>query len=516
MRAALLLLCACSGGPKAPRSETGRDETGIHDSPAPETGDSENIDTSILDSTHETGGPSDSSDSSDSGEPVPVNLRSLGTFQARFLGEHTEDHVGNGHSFNAEHDLTGDGTPDLVIGAYGYDPGGAVYIVAGPFSGTSSLSAHDSVLRGEGAGVVVTTGQDLDEDGFMDLALSGPAANIGCTACGAVFLMVGPISGEDALLTDTADEAWTGALPSLYAGTSAVMSPDLTGDGAPDLIVGAAYTETSGDEAGRVFVVEPTLSGTSSLEDAAAVLNGDPDEGAGFATDAAGDFDGDGVADLVIGAYRDAAGFSFVVSGPVAGTSDLWDIGVVIGGEEDEDGLGYDVTALGDHDGDGYADVALAAPFNDYACRISGAAYLVLGLATPPPSLSASSADARWTGSCGDDDLGAMAGRSLEGPGDLDGDGLDELLIGASNLLTDAGRTGGAAVVYGPSAGTNALDDAGLILTGIAEGEEAGTGVGSAADADGDGLPDLLVGALSDATAGYDAGAVYLMSGIAR
>jgi hypothetical protein len=154
--------------------------------------------------------------------------------------------------------------------------------------------------------------------------------------------------------------------------------------------------------------------------------------------------------------------------------------------------------AFGDLDGDGLDDAIVGS---SQANRAGGAAYVVGGPATGTVSLGAGLAVLEGSGS---DRVGS--GVDAE---DLDGDGVDDLIAGATGAAGMVNGSGAALVVYGPMAGAVAAADADARLGGRANGDAAGAGVVSG-DLDGDGAPDLVIGATGDRTGGFGAGAVFV------
>jgi hypothetical protein len=156
-------------------------------------------------------------------------------------------------------------------------------------------------------------------------------------------------------------------------------------------------------------------------------------------------------------------------------------------GEDAFDQAGASVSGAGDVDADGGADFLVGAPHESAAGRWAGAAYLVLG--SPGGEVALSAADAKLVGE-GEDD---HAGWSVAGAGDVDGDGRDDVLVGA--FLQDAGAAdaGVAYVVLGTPSGEEPLSTASARLVGEEASDFAGWSVAGAGDVDGDGLADLLV-----------------------
>lgn len=312
----------------------------------------------------------------------------LASADATLLGETDFDF--SGRSLSGAGDVNGDGSPDLLVGAYADDSGGtgagAVYLVLGPVSGELSLSEADAKLIGEaensGAGYAIAEAGDVDGDGLSDVLISGSNGS----GLGAAYLVLGPITGKQSL--SGADATLVGETDGDSAGVSVAGAGDVNDDGYADLLVGAnretSGGKDSGSEAGAAYLVLGAVYGEQSLGLADAKFVGETSGNAGISVAGAGDIDGDNHADLLIGAYEEPtggnrAGAAYVVLGPVTGTIGLGDAQAKLVGEAAGHYAGFAVSGAGDVNGDSYSDLLIGATGEVSGGSFAGAVYLVLG-----------------------------------------------------------------------------------------------------------------------------------------
>ncbi len=309
---------------------------------------------------------------------------------AKLVGEAEDDRAGT--SVSAAGDTNGDGFDDLLVGAPHNDTGGeisgAAYLILGPVSGTVSLANADAKFVGEEeydyAGISVSSAGDTDADGYTDLLVGAPEHSN--DRSGAAYLIHGPVTGA----LDLADAEAKLVGEDNLAGTTVATAGDVNGDGNDDLLVGTGYSHSS-PVPGMVYLVLGPVSGTVSLADAdAEILGQQGGDSVGSAIATAGDVNGDGFADLLLGAKGhdaggDHAGAAYLVHGPVSGTVRLANADVKYVGERARDSAGSSVSSAGDTNGDGFDDLLVGAPGygRDYPRQQEGfyygAAYLILG-----------------------------------------------------------------------------------------------------------------------------------------
>lgn len=381
------------------------------------------------------------------------------------------------------------------MGAPGADLGlGTAWLATGPFVAHVDLAAARARILGTSSLVGLGTrvaGADLDGDGFADILVSaqGPVDS----EPGGARMFRGPLVGQVPL--EDAD-AWIQPADLEASEGGRVLDPlgDLDGDGHPTFSLGR-FTRTSlGSEV--IYLFEGPLSGAVDLasDDAAVITAGPDDLGERLAS---GDVDGDGLREVaVVGAQEVAA---WIVDPSESGAMDLLHAEIRVTTEEGEDGSR--VLALGDLDGDGYDDLALGSAG-------SGSGGWV-GVLPGPWTGRRTTADALWV-LTGTDDSQTGADLALV---DWDGDGLQDVCVGAPGAGDAGPGTGLAALYLGPVLGAQDLDGAWVRLQGTGPQDGLGTRVTPAGDLNRDGVQDLLVGAPGEDTGGRSAGAAWVVLG---
>jgi hypothetical protein len=360
---------------------------------------------------------------------------------------------------------------------------------------------------------VVLTDEEWDEV----VAVSGPTLTwvvTGTTSDGTVTRVsttneiqhpTRDLATADATLLGWDDEERPGPP---QTGASLANVGDVDGDGQVDVLIGAPNENvvylSSGPVSGTIDLSE---SGTRFIGAAVRDLTGSSIAGAG-------DVNGDGYDDVIIGApaYGDRfspTGAAFLVLGPVTGSFDLSLADATFAPAEDDGvgAVGGSVSSAGDMDGDGLPDLLVGAHGTSNADGdAAGAAYVMSG--TRRGSQGFESADAWMVG-----EAGSSLGNSVDGLGDVDGDGLDDFLIAAAAADNNGSLSGAAYVLFGPVDGELDPSDADATLVGESDHDYAGNFTAAAGDVDADGFRDILIGAFRQDDAGDRAGAAYLVRG---
>lgn len=370
-----------------------------------------------------------------------------------------------GTEVRADGDANGDGRPDLLVGVPADDTagnnGGAVFVLFGGPGFVDESSAlwdvADVALTAESAddkaGTSVAYVPDIDGDGDDEVLVGAPdtGSGIDTAQTGTVYLVLGdPALGGTFPLGD-ADARYEGLATLNRCGQSVAGFGDVDGDSVPDFAIGATKESTAATNGGAVYF----YSGASAL----------------------------------------------AASGPVSGAT------AVIRGDVAEAQLGDEVRGW-DADGDGLTDIVVASVLDDTAGTDAGAVAVFLGAEGLSGELE-SSADAFLI--TRGEEASAAAGRSLAVLPDWDGDGIDELVIGQSAATEPSFKEGVVCVLLTTQPWPSGLESAPLRISGPASNDNAGTAVAVVQDYDGDGYDDLLVGAEHGEGTEHDSGTAYLV-----
>jgi hypothetical protein len=358
------------------------------------------------------------------------------------------------------------------------------------------------VFTGPGAGARAGTGGgmagDLNGDGVPDLVVNAYRDDTGGTDAGASYVFFGPLASDDGRDLPTADVAVFGS-DDWRLGQDFAGEGDLDGDGIPDLVVGGMRSSGTHQKNGTTFVLHgPVLEDTDLLTDTgfSRIEGEDPWDRAGYSVRVLGDFNGDGIDDIALGApfHKESsaaanAGAVYLVTGGFApgSTVDLGGAQARFDGTLASENVGQTVGS-GDLNGDGQADLLVGVAASLTA---GGAVRVIWGTETPEGGVLADE-----DGILGDTP-GLLFGRSVEGAGDINGDGYGDLLVGATGFdTTEASDAGAVYLIHGDASGLTVTSpaDAPAVFVGAETDGHLGESVASG-DWDGDGKPDLLLGA---------------------
>ncbi len=505
----------------------------------------------------------------------------------------------SGRSVSGAGDVNGDGYDDLIIGAVGAAPhgtdSGESYVVFGKASGfgsTLDLSSLDGssgfvingIDAGDQSGASVSGAGDVNGDGYDDLIIGAHYADdragesyviFGGATLGALHFTssasasfaensIGVVRNIEAALNDGAADA--GITYSITGGADRVLfaidaasgelsfidAPDFeapqdadgdnvyevtvtaTEDGASEsqyLTVTVTVTDVKAEQAAFITSIPSLDLSSLATGDGTAgfVINGiDAFDRSGVSVSAAGDVNGDGFADLIIGADRadGYAGESYVVFGKEGGFDAALDLssldgsaGFVPNGIDANDRSGFSVSGAGDVNGDGYADLIIGAR---YADDDTGESYVIFGKVSGYDAvLELSSLNGSSGFVINGIDAFDRSGFSVSGAGDVNGDGYDDLIIGAVGADPNRkGLAGESYVVFGKASGFDAVlelsslnGSSGFVINGIDAGDRSGFSVSGAGDVNGDGYDDLIIGARYADPHGSNSGESYVIFG---
>lgn len=475
-----------------------------------------------------------------------------------FVFEGIDDDDQAGASVAAIGDVNGDGIGDLAIASSratvdGVQFAGEVYVVFGTgvgFPARFALSDLDGtngfILTGsvefERVGSDVAAAGDFNDDGIADFLIGAYGGTSDDGAVGRCYLIFGRAGGFPASLSLASLDgvngiAFNGIGVDDGCGNSLAGAGDLNGDGIDDICFGAEWADPEGrSNAGQCYVVYgkndefpaewdvSTLNGSTGFTISGIAADNHVGRGVAFA----GDLNGDGIDDLVVGAsyVNSFAGAVYVIFGDDEGYPASFDLtsldgsnGVALHGEDDEQ-AGASVSSAGDLNADGIVDLLIGATTS----ANPGRAFVVFGRTGAYP---ASYRLADLNGSNGFVFIGQHQndnyGASVSNAGDLNSDGIDDLIIGSysADPPTEAGSNQGQAfVLFGRDTGFPASMDVsslnganGFMLTGRDPDDNAGYDVASAGDVNGDGIDDILVSATGAGPGESEIGESYVVYG---
>lgn len=384
---------------------------------------------------------------------------------------------------------------------------------------TNADITFDGVQGGDNAGWSVAKG-DVNGDGFEDIIIGAPNADPGGrSSAGQSYVVFGSATLTGTIeLSPDADITINGINSSDECGES-VTAGDFNGDGVDDVIIGAEKADPGGrTDAGQTYVVfgSPTLTGAIELAtDADITINGIDTFDSSGASVSSGDVNGDGMDDIIIGAPDAAGGQSYVVFGS-ATLSDAIELST--GADITMNGIGragWSVSA-GDINGDGFDDIIIGALDANPGGRSSaGQSYVVFGSATLSGTIELSTgADIIMNGI----NFVDQSGESVSS-GDVNGDGFEDIIIGALNADPGSRSSAGQSyVVLGSATLSGTIELAtgsDITINGINNFDFSGQSVASG-DVNGDGFYDIIIGAnLSDPGGRSSAGQSYVVFGSA-
>ncbi len=377
-------------------------------------------------------------------------------------GETIENYFGRNVS-NAG-DVNGDGYSDVIVSAPNYNFGvGRVFIFYG---GSTMDNIADVTMTGETAnsfGTSISSAGDVNGDGYSDIIVGAPDIN-NTSHVTRAYIFYG-----SAHMNNIADVILIGS--TLNFSFSVSSAGDVNGDGFSDVIVGSHFED-------KTFIY---FGGSSMNSIADIILSADANSNNfGYSVSSSGDVNGDGFSDVIVGALTfigdNRIGDAFLYYGG----SSMNSIADIIFHGEAQDGLfGYSLSSAGDVNGDGYSDIIVG----EYGYNISyGRAYIYYGGSTMN-----NIADVVFTGEA----ALSYFGNSVSTAGDVNGDGYSDVIVGCNNYNSRFGR---AYIYYGGLSLNNVPD---IVLNGEAINSDFGVSVSSAGDINGDGYSDVVVGAAS-------------------
>lgn len=399
------------------------------------------------------------------------------------------DAVQFGWSVSPARDVNGDGLPDAVVGSWRFGPSaeGGAFLYLGTSSGLSTTAAWSPLgpQSGSGFGGVVADAGDINGDGYDDVLVGAEYFDNWRGLASAFY--GGPI-GPSSIANWTASSAFAGSRFS----DAMCGAGDVDGDGFDDVLVGAWWHTNTAQDEGAVYFYRGGPNGLQLTEDLR--IEGGIASGLfGGSVAGAGDVNGDGYADVLIGASGDneapvpPPGRAFLYYGSPTGLSTSADWTFSSG----QPGSQLSVARVGDLNGDGFADIGMSAPLFDDGEVDEGRIYVFFGGSSGP------AVDPDWV--YAPNQANARLGRGLAAAGDVSGDQIDDLIVGAITYSNGEPQEGAVFVFLGSACGL-AAGPSWMVESNQSD-ARMGISVAGVGDVTNDGTDDVMIGfQLWDAT----------------
>ena len=461
-------------------------------------------------------------------------------------------------------DINGDGINDLLIGAYLADDGlktdaGKAYVVfgkAGAFDPIMELSNLDGtngfIINGKAAnqqlGFAVSSAGDFNKDTYGDILISAPAVEVnGVTNVGEVYLIFGKASGYTATFDLASLDGSNGLTiqgnQASFLGYDVDDIGDINKDNFDDILLSAPFAAPNQKQSAGISYVIFGNNGTAISTLSVATLDGGngfsingiaANDFSGYSVSSAGNFNNDDYDDILIGAYAaDAgglidAGQSYLIYGAAsyAATMELSALngsnGFAINGINAVDFSGWAVSDAGDVNEDDFGDILIGAPAaTANGVAEAGEAYILFGTASKPPIFNLATLDGSNGFTLQGFEAQNRVGSALSNAGDINGDAIDDLLIGARDAAPNGFASGAAYVYFGKSSGfavtvdLSSLDETnGRRIIGKDVEHQLGASLSGLGDINGDGKNDFIIGAKGAHPNGISSGETYIITDI--
>lgn len=353
-------------------------------------------------------------------------------------------------------DVNNDGFDDIMIG------NGLVYGKPYGWTKDTSNASVDVLFNVSNTYNDINGHGDFNGDGLEDILIGNEFPFSG-TKPGMIYLFFGQKGGWKKYYNSSdADTVFIGEINADLAGCDIDGVGDVNGDGFEDILIGAKENTDSGLKAGKAYLIFGKSSGWSrefylSNADASFVAESYWNY-CGASLSGLGDINGDGLDDFIIGSYHyirsTAQGKCYIFLGKTSGWSRNTNISqsdASFLGEGNDNSAGWSVSGPGDVNGDGYNDILIAAGGNaEGGGAFTGQTYLIFGKSSGwTRGVSLSQSDASFLGENSND----WSGYSVSGAGDVNGDGYDDIIIGASHNSDIEFQSGKSYLIYGKRTG---------------------------------------------------------------